>query len=56
MNCGLRNGKKFEQAENLDLQFDVKFYSKSDGWSPEAQKPYLDPLSGPYTDPLFIAC
>ena len=31
MNCGLRNGKKFEQAEKLDLQFEVKFFSKSDG-------------------------
>ena len=52
MNCGLRNGKKFEPAEKLDLQIEVKFFSKFDGWSPEAQKPYLDPLSGPYTDPL----
>ena len=31
MNCGLRNGKKFEQAEKLDLQFEEKFFSKSDG-------------------------
>ena len=52
MNCGVRNGKKFEQVEKLDLQFDVKFYSKSNGRSPETQKPFLDPLSGPYTDPL----
>ena len=29
----------FEQAEKLDLQFDVRFYGKSDGESPEAKKP-----------------
>ena len=30
MNCGVGNGKKFEQAEKLDLQLYVKLYSKSD--------------------------
>ena len=30
----------FELGEKLDLHFDVKFYGKSDGGSPEAQKPY----------------
>ena len=53
-NFGVRNGKKYEQAEKLDLQFDVKFHSKSDGWSFEAQKPYLDPLSGPTLTPYSL--
>ena len=41
MNCGVRNGKKFEQAEKLDLQLCVKLYSKSDSSSTEAQIPYI---------------
>ena len=46
MNCGI--GLDFELQEKLDLHFDVKFNSESDGGSPKAQKPYLDPLYGPY--------
>ena len=35
----------FELEENLDQLVDVKFDGKSDGDSPEDQKPYLDPLN-----------
>jgi hypothetical protein len=37
----------FELEENLDQLLNVKFNGKSDGDSPEVQKPYLDPLNCP---------
>ena len=38
----------FELEEKLDRHSDVEFDGESDGDGPEAQKPYLDPLNGPY--------
>ena len=38
----------FELEEKLDLHSEVKFDNKSDGDGPDCEKPYLDPLNGPY--------
>ena len=43
----------FELESKLDLHFDVKFDGECDGDGPEFKKPYLDPLNGPYIDPLY---
>ena len=45
----------FELEEKLDLHFDVKCDDESDGDGPESKKPYLDPLNGPYIDPLYTS-
>jgi len=41
----------FELGEKLDQYFDAKFDGESYCGSPEAQKPYKDPLYGSF-DPL----
>ena len=46
--------KVFNFKLESKLAFDVKFDSKCDGDCPEAEKPYLDPLNGPYIDPLSL--
>ena len=38
----------FELESKLDLHLNVKFDGESDGDGPDSQKPYLDPLNGPY--------
>jgi hypothetical protein len=38
----------FELEDKIDQNFDVKVDGQSHGDSPEAQKPYLDPLYHPY--------
>ena len=38
----------FELEEKLDRHSDVEFDGESDGDSPDAKKPYFDPLNGPY--------
>ena len=38
----------FELKSKLDQHFDVKFDGEHDGEGLESEKPYLDPLSGPY--------
>ena len=42
----------FELKGNLDLHIDVKFDGERDGDGPDSLKPHLDPLNGPYIDPL----
>ena len=43
----------FELKEKLYQHSDVEFDGESDGDGPAAQKPYLDPLNGPYW-PLIV--